>query len=77
MREHTVVLVQREIERRNNGFVELRSSESLKEAAVQAREEYRRKLRENKQRIRESLSARPSLLDRHDKVSLIKLRSLL
>ena len=68
--------MKREIERRNNGYVELRSSESLKEAAVQAREEYRRKLRENKQRIRDSLAARPSLLDRHDKVSVLSILSL-
>eukprot|EP01039_Chlorochromonas_danica_P001679 gene1679-1833_t len=45
--------------------VSLAEHEAAARAAA-AREEYRAKLRENKQRLRESLKNRPSLLERHD-----------
>jgi hypothetical protein len=53
--------------RQTNDHYELRSTDKLAhEAAIRAREEYRAKLRENKQRIQDSLKNRKSLLQRHD-----------
>lgn len=56
-----------ELKSKNPKLFEISTTEALAaERAAEAREEYRRKLRENKQRLRESLKNRPSLLQRHD-----------
>lgn len=53
--------------RNPNARLEVSAAEQeSKERAARAREEFRAKLRDNKQRIRESLKNRPSLLERHD-----------
>jgi hypothetical protein len=52
----------------NPNYLELTKSERvLEEKAKQAREEYRQKLRDNKNRLKESLKSRPSLIERHEK----------
>lgn len=57
-----------ELKALNPQMMELTLSEKLsEERARQAREEYRQKLRDNKRKIEESLKARPSLLERHNK----------
>ncbi|RYH16689.1 hypothetical protein EON65_29655 [archaeon] len=57
-----------ELKAKNPGMkleVSLAEHEAV-ERAARAREEYRAKLRENKQKLKEAMRSRPSLLERHD-----------
>lgn len=62
--------VQRDHELRGSrgGHMELRSTQAQKQAAAEAREQYREAQRANKKRIEDSLQNRKSLIERHDTV---------
>lgn len=62
-----------DLKTKNPNYMELVSTEQVaKERAKREKADYAEKLRTNKQRLEESLKARPSLLERHDKSIAVK-----
>lgn len=68
----TLCTFQREMERLGGhaGYAEINHTDAVIAAkAAAARREYKEQLRANQRKLEESLKSRPSLLERHDKVS--------
>jgi hypothetical protein len=62
-----------DLKTKNPNYIELVATEHIaKERAKREKADYEEKLRSNKQRLEESLKARPSLLERHDKSIAVK-----